>query len=57
VKTFVSAVRGTIADEDACFGTKIKFVFVIRSEMGPTGTTKDSHEAIIWLGLEEFSER
>ncbi len=57
MKTFVSAVRGTIADEDACFGTKIKFVFVIRSEMGPTGTTKDSHEAIIWLGLEEFLER
>jgi len=56
MKTFAAVVRGTIADEDACVGTEIKFMLVVRPKMGSTSTSKDSHETIIREEIKKFLE-
>jgi hypothetical protein len=42
-------MRGTVADEDASFGAKVEFMLVVRPEVRPTSTSKNTHEAIIRL--------
>jgi hypothetical protein len=41
-KTFNPFVARTVADESTLGRAKRKFAFVIRSQVGPTGTTKNS---------------
>jgi hypothetical protein len=47
METFIATMRGTIADEDASVGAKVKFMLVVRAKVGPTCTTKNSNEIII----------
>jgi hypothetical protein len=42
LKTFNPFVARTVADENTLSRAESKFAFVIRSQVGPTGTTKNS---------------
>jgi hypothetical protein len=47
VKAFITLVKQAIPKENTLFGAKLKFSFVVRMEMKPTGTPKDFKESII----------
>jgi hypothetical protein len=42
IKTFYSFVKRTISKEDTAHGAESKFACVVRTKIGPTGTTKSA---------------
>jgi hypothetical protein len=47
IKALAFFVKGGIAQKNTQFGTKFKFMFVVRSKMRPTSTIKDFEHRII----------
>jgi hypothetical protein len=53
VQTFEAFVHVTIAKKNAPDRSKLEFVRIVRSEVGPTGTTEDSKIGVVRLGAKE----
>lgn len=51
MQAFISIVLFVITNENTFRGMKVKFVPVVRSKVGKTITTQDSHGFIIWFGV------
>jgi hypothetical protein len=48
VKTFVAFMQCAVAEKHAFFGAKRKFVFGVRTKMGPTCATENFEKGVIW---------
>ncbi len=53
MKATIPFVLETIAKKDTEVRSKIKFVFIVGSEMWPARTPEDFQEVIIWCFVEE----
>ena len=54
VKTFITLMECTIAKKDALFGTKLKFVFIEWTQIGPDGTAKNSKKGVVGFDPKEM---
>jgi hypothetical protein len=57
MKASVATVGGTIPNEDACVGTEIELVFVVRAKMRLTSTSKDAQKTLIRSKRKTFLKR
>ena len=49
VEALVAFVHVTIANESTLFGSKLKFPFVVRTEVWPNGTPEGAKKGEIWF--------
>jgi hypothetical protein len=52
IKTLITLVKVAITKEGTLLRTKFMYVAVVRSEIGPTCTTKGAKREVVWFLLE-----
>jgi hypothetical protein len=49
MRTSIPLMNRTIADKDKFFRAELKFVIIVGTKIGPTGTTEDLKKGVIWF--------